>query len=171
MRGPIARLAALILAAAACGGVAVAAPAPRVAIASLAELPTPLPAPYDPAANAAGQVAQAQARAQASGKRLLIDLGGNWCPDCRLLAALMREPEVAAFIDAHYEVAMIDVGRMDRNLDIPARWGVRRLEGVPSVLVIDGAGRLADAGHVEALADARHMTPQALADWLASWTP
>ena len=27
------------------------------------------------------------------------------------------------------------------------------------------------AGHVAALSDARHMNPQALADWLAQWTP
>jgi thiol-disulfide isomerase/thioredoxin len=130
-----------------------------------------LPLPYDPAADAGAQVEAALARARVSGKRVLIDLGGNWCPDCRLLAALMREPEVAAFVDAHYDVEMVDVGRMDRNLDIPARWGVRRLEGVPALLVIDESGRLADAGHVEALADARSMSPQALADWLARWTP
>jgi hypothetical protein len=60
---------------------------------------------------------------------------------------------------------------MNRNLDIPAHWGVRRLTGVPSLLVIDRDDRLLDAGHQEALADARSMSPQALADWLARWTP
>jgi hypothetical protein len=40
------------------------------------------------------------------------------------------------------------------------------------VLVVDPASdRLVDAGHISALSDARHMTPQALADWLAQWTP
>jgi hypothetical protein len=29
---------------------------------------------------------------------------------------------------------------------------------------------LLDAGHIAAIADARIMTPQALADWLAQWT-
>jgi thiol-disulfide isomerase/thioredoxin len=148
-----------------------AAPAPQVGISSLAQLPTPLPYPYDPGADAAAQVAGAEARARARGKLLLIDLGGNWCGDCRLLAAVMRLPEVAAFLDAHYELVSVDVGRMDRNLDIPARWGVRRVEGVPSLLVVDGRGRLVNAGHQEALADARSMSPQALADWLARWTP
>jgi hypothetical protein len=42
---------------------------------------------------------------------------------------------------------------------------------VPSILIVEPDGKtLVDAGHISALADARHMTPQGLADWLAQWT-
>jgi thiol-disulfide isomerase/thioredoxin len=151
-------------------GAAEAAPAPTPSIASLAQLSTPLPYPYDESADADAQVAAAMAKAKASHKLLLIDLGGNWCGDCRVLAAFMRLPEIAAFVDAHYVVVPVDVGRENKNLQIPRHWGVTKLEGVPSLLVIDRHGRLVDAGHIAALADARHMTPQGLADWLAKWT-
>ena len=151
-------------------GPALAAPAPKVSIASLAQLQTPLPSPYDPTADAKADVAAALAKARASHKLLLIDLGGNWCGDCRVLAGVMRLPEVAAFVDAHYVVVTVDVGRIDRNLDIPAHYGVKKVEGVPALLVVDAHGRLKDAGHIAALADARPMTPQALVDWLARWT-
>jgi thiol-disulfide isomerase/thioredoxin len=154
------------------GGSALAAPAPHVTIASFAQLKTPLPFPYDEHADADAAVGKATARALASHKLLLIDLGGNWCGDCRVLAGTMDLPEVRAFVDAHYEVVAVDVGRFDKNLQIPARYGIaQRLEGVPSLLIVDPASdRLIDAGHVAALADARRMTPQALADWLAEWT-
>lgn len=148
-----------------------AAPAPKVAIASLAQLPTPLPYPYNTEANAEAELAAAKARAKSHGRLLLIDLGGNWCADCRLLSALMAQPEVAAFVRAHYEFVTIDIGRYDRNMQIPARYGLPKLDGVPTLLVVDGKGRLVNAGHVFALADARSMPPQALADWLAQWTP
>ena len=153
-------------------GVAQAAPAPRVSIASYAQLATPLPYPYDEAANADAAVARARARALARRKLLLIDLGGNWCGDCRVLAATMALPEVRLFVETHYEVVTVDVGRFDKNLQIPARYGIRnRLEGVPSLLIVDPVhDRLLDGGHVAALADARHMDPQSLADWLAEWT-
>jgi thiol-disulfide isomerase/thioredoxin len=147
-----------------------AAPAPAMAIQSLAQLPTPLPLPYDEAADAKAEVKAALAKARASHRLLLIDLGGNWCPDCRLLAALMRQPELARFVDAHYVVVTVDVGRINRNLDIPARFGIGQVTGVPSLLIVDGAGKLLDKGRTAALADARHMSPQALADWLAQWT-
>ena len=166
---PLAACLAVLLAA----SPALAASPPRVGISSYAELQTPLPYPYDEAANADAAVAAARARAAASHKRLLIDLGGNWCADCRILAATLELPEVRAFVAAHYELVQVDVGRFDKNLQIPARYGIKsRLEGVPSLLVVDPrSDRLINAGHVSALADARHMTPQSLADWLAGWTP
>ncbi|MFZ1989172.1 MAG: thioredoxin family protein [Alphaproteobacteria bacterium] len=146
-------------------------PAPRVGIGALRELPIVERAPYDEKANANAAVDNALGRALKSGKRVMIDLGGNWCGDCIVLANLMRLPEVKSFIDAHYEVAIVDVGRFDKNLQIPGRWGItKRLEGVPSVLIIDPvSGKLLDQGHIAALADARSMTPQSIADWLALW--
>ncbi len=144
-----------------------------MAIASFAELQTPLPYPYDEQANAIAVVAAAKARARAHHKLLLIDLGGNWCGDCRILAATIARPEVKAFVDEHYEMVTVDVGHFDKNLRIPAHYGITsRLEGVPALLVVNPkTDALLDGGHVSALEDARHMTPQALADWLAKWTP
>ena len=145
--------------------------APRMAIASYAQLKTPLPYPYDEAANADKVVAAAKARAKAQHKRLIIDLGGNWCGDCRILAASAERPELKAFIDKHFVMVMVDVGRFDKNLQIPARYGItQRLEGVPALLVVDPVtDKLLNAGKVAELADARHMSPQGLADWFAVW--
>lgn len=167
LAAPVA-VAAILLSAAS----ATAAPAPRVGITSYAQLTTPLPYPYDEKADAVAAVAGARARALAGHKLLLIDLGGNWCPDCRILAGTMALPEVRAFVAAHYEVVTVDVGRFDKNLGVPGRYGVKRLQGVPSLLIVDPqSDQLLDQGQIAALASARDMTPQALADWLARWTP
>ena len=158
---------------------AAAAPAkaPKVSIASFTQLKTPLPYPYDEkgdadAKAASAKVAAAKARAKASGKLLLIDLGGNWCGDCRILAATMDLPEMKTFVDRHYETVEVDVGRMDKNLQIPAKYGItQKLEGVPSLLIVDPkTDKLINAGNTANLSDASHMSPQDLADWLAKWT-
>jgi len=152
---------------------AAAAPPPRVSIADYAQLKTPLPYPYDENADASAALDRALTRARARHKLVLIDLGGNWCGDCRILSATMDLPEVKAFLDRHYEVVSVDVGRFDKNLQIPARYGITtRLEGVPALLVVDPVSgkQLVGRAQVAALADARHMKPQALADWLAQWT-
>ena len=143
-------------------------------ITSFAQLPTPLPYPYQEKADAnaaggGGKNAGADPRkiaAHRSRRQLVSRL-----PDSG--AGTLQQPELKAFIDSHYEVVTVDVGRFDKNLQIPAHYGLtQRLEGVPSLLIVDPrTDRLLDAGHVPALADARHMTPQALADWLAQWTP
>jgi len=110
------------------------------------------------------------ARVNNCGKRVLIDLGGNWCGDCVVLANIMALPQVQPFIAAHYEVVSVDVGRSSKNLQIPARFGVDLRGGVPTVLIVEPDGKtLVDAGHIAALEDARNMTPQGVADWLAQW--
>src|SRR5689334_21186744 len=84
---------------------------PRVHIASMADLPVVEMRPYDEAANADAAVNAALARARKSHKRVLIDLGGNWCTDCIVFANVLRLPEVRSFVARHYETALIDVGR------------------------------------------------------------
>ena len=162
----------LALAAMALAGAATAAPPPRMSISDFAQLRTPLPFPYDEQADANAAVVAARLQARREHKLLLIDLGGNWCGDCRILSATTDLPELKLFVRAHYVVVLVDVGHFDKNLQIPARYGIhQRLEGVPALLIVDPrTDRLLDAGHVAALADARHMSPQALADWLAQWT-
>lgn len=164
-------LSLVLLASIASVGVALAAvPAPKVAIATMADLPVVTRVPYDEMANGDKDVAAAFARARRSGKRVLIDLGGNWCGDCVVLANIMALPEVKSFVAAHYEVVSVDVGRENKNLQIPARFGVDLKGGVPTVLVVEPNGKtLVDAGHIAALEDARHMTPQGIVDWLAQW--
>ena len=148
-----------------------AAPAPHMAETSFEQIAQPLPFPYDEHADGHKQVKAALRRAKAAHKLLLIDLGGNWCPDCRILAGTMRQPDLAPFVAQHYETVMVDVGRYTKNMDIPVSYGAERPAGVPALLIIDPrTGKLLNAGHVTALSDARHMSPQGLADWLAQWT-
>lgn len=168
------RSAALLLAAAltltAIPPAAAAVEAPRVvSVQSLSDLSVP-DQPYDSDADADRDVAAAFAQARAQNKRVLIDLGGNWCADCRILAGIMELPEARQLIDRYFVVVPVDVGRFNRNLQIPARFGItERLAGVPAMLVVGSDGTLLNGGHIFALDDARSMTPQAIVDWLASW--
>jgi thiol:disulfide interchange protein len=147
-----------------------AATAPKPSIASFQQLPVVTMQPYNEAANADAQVAAAFARVQKSHKRVLIDLGGNWCVDCLVLSNFLRLPEMRRFMEAHYEEVLVDVGRFNRNLQIPARFGItKRLEGVPALLIATPDGKLVNGSNVFATADAHNMTPQALADYLAKY--
>ena len=163
--------AAAVLAMAYAASGAMAAPAPRLAVQSLSQL-SDLPYPFDADRDANADVAAAAARAKAEGKLLLIDLGGNWCPDCRILAGIMDLPEMKAFLAAHYVMVSVDVGHLDRNLQIPARYGVaQRLEAAPAVLIVDPkTSALIDKGHILLFDDAQSNAPQAIAGWLAKWT-
>ncbi len=148
-----------------------AAPAPHLSLASYDKLRTPLPYPYDEKADAGRQVEAARQRARKSGKRLLIDFGGNWCPDCRILAGTIEQTELKPFIDRHFEFVAVDIGGKDRgkNQDVAARYDLK-IQGVPALVVVDPrTDKVLNRDQVTALSDARHMSPQGLADYVARW--
>src|SRR3982750_1632721 len=139
-------------------------------IRTMEQLPVVLMQPYNEHANADAAVAAAFDRAKKSHKRVLIDLGGNWCVDCVVLANFVEQPAVKKFVASHYEWVAVDVGRFDRNLQIPARFGLtKRLTGVPTIILATPEGKQVNQNDVFALADARTMTPQAVADYLAKY--
>lgn len=143
-------------------------PPPEVSIRDINDLPMPLPYPYDKSADARTAIDLALARAKHSGKRVLIDLGANWCADCRILSAIMHLPEVEDFIQQHYEYVAVDVGHYDRNMDIPRHYNIDDLV-LPTVVIAESNGRVVNVSDASELADTRHMTPQGIANWLARW--
>ncbi|MBV8656906.1 MAG: thioredoxin family protein [Burkholderiales bacterium] len=141
-------------------------PSPKIGQVELAQ---PLPLPYDVNANAQADVDAALKRAKANGKRVIVDLGGNWCGDCRVFAGILDVPAVKKFVGEHFEVVLVNVGRYDTNLDIPARFGLEKPKAAPTTLIVSSQGKLLNADDLVALKDARSMTPQAVLDWLAHW--
>ena len=128
----------------------------------------PVAAPYDTTADAHAQVAFALQAARATHRRVLLDFGGNWCPDCRMLAGVLDVPAVKAWSEEHFTTVMIDVGRMKKNMDIAAKYGVK-ITAVPTVLVVTPEGDVVNADKAFALSDDRSWSQQAVVDQLAKW--
>ena len=148
--------------------------APRLHLRSLDQLPTPLPFPYqlgsdEVATNAA--VNAAFDRAKRNQTRVLVDLGGNWCGWCRILASVMDLPEARPFIAAHFEVVNVDVtskkGPPDRNIQILRRFNLSQDIAFPWLVVADANGTVLTSSYE--ITDERHQTPQAMMNWLAQW--
>ena len=153
------------------------AAAPALALVLMAAAPppnlpagqaTPVAKPYDTAADAHKQVAGAFEAARATHRRVLLDFGGNWCPDCRMLAGVLAQPAVKSWSEEHFTTVMIDVGRENKNMDIAAKYGVK-ITAVPTVLVVTPDGSVVNADKPFALADARSWSQQAVVDLLAKW--
>ncbi len=115
------------------------------------------PRPFDSSRNAMMDVDAALSAARASGRNVLLVLGGNWCHDSRGLAAKFTQPELAAVLAMGYELVWVDVGHRDRNLDVARRFGVMDLRGTPTVLILspDGALLNRDSVHDWRTADSK----------------
>jgi thiol:disulfide interchange protein len=175
MRSGAIRLSLVVAAAALpAAGAVYAARAPKLQIVSLYQLPTPLPRPYDETATPAEVMARVDAafvRARASGKRVIVDLGANWCSWCRILSATMDLPEARPFIQSNFEVVDVDVssgsGKTDHNLDVVHRFRLKNVSGFPWLIVAEPNGRVLASSYE--VADPWHQTPQKMVNWLARW--
>jgi thiol:disulfide interchange protein len=145
-------------------GAKAADPAPQVHE-TLTNVPQ---APYSETADAHADLALALTRAAATHKYVLLDFGGNWCPDCRITAGVLEMKEVQPWVARNFIVVPVDVGKMNKNLDIALTYDLK-IHAVPTIVILDATGKMLNAGNPTALKDARGMSPQAIVDTLNGW--
>lgn len=126
---------------------------------------------YDEEADAHQQVQAAIVEASKSGKNVVLDFGANWCGDCHALDAQMHESQLASLIAKNYVIVHIDVGRMDKNVDLAKKYGIPLNKGIPALAVLDSHGKLLysqDQGQFE---DARHLGQDSFKQFFEQWKP
>lgn len=100
---------------------------------------------YAVSANAMGDVDTALTRAAASGKRVLVIFGANWCHDSTALAGWLETPRFAALLAERYEPVFVNVGLPQtgdgHNLDVARRFGLAEMKGTPALVVLAADGR------------------------------
>jgi thiol:disulfide interchange protein len=119
--------------------------------------------------SAAADVSAALAAARSSHKRVILDFGGDWCPDCQVLDIYFHQSANADLLAKYFVRVNINIGRMDANKDIAAKYGVP-LNGVPALAVLDGDGKVVYAQNKE-FSDMRHLDSSALTAFLGQWKP
>ncbi|MEO1929399.1 MAG: thioredoxin family protein [Gammaproteobacteria bacterium] len=122
--------------------------------------------PYDETADAHQDIAEAVKLAEKSGKHILLEMGGNWCPDCRTLGAYLVREDIKAWLDDRFIVVPVDVGEWDKNIDIAERYGNPISEGIPALVVLDKNENVVFATLAGELASARNMSGDDLIEWL-----
>lgn len=146
----------------------------RLVLAALAAAALPAFAadlPYPPVDRAHADLAAAQARAAKEKKRVLVDFGGNWCPDCRVLDINLKKPEAAALLEKHYVMVHVNVGEkgITDNFAIAERYGIPLKKGVPALAVLAPDGKVVFAHRNGEFESMRKMDPAAVAEFLAKW--
>ncbi len=126
---------------------------------------------YPAPEQAQADVATALQTAGNTHRRVLLDFGGNWCPDCLALDHFFHDATNAPLLEAGYVLVHVNVGRMDQNLDLAERYEVPLKKGVPALAVLDADGKLLysqKAGEFEAM---RKMQAGAVTEFLNQWQP
>ena len=109
------------------------------------------PEKFDPARDAAGDVAKAVALAKAQDKRVIVDVGGEWCSWCHLLDNFIASnDDVKSLVDSRYVWVKVNYSKENKNEAFLSRWP--KVAGYPHLFVLDADGKLLhsqDTGELE----------------------
>lgn len=107
------------------------------------------PRPYDLSRDAMIDVDAALFAANQRGTKALIVMGANWCHDSRGLAGRLERPEFQTLIENKYELVYVSAGDKPRqnnqNSDVSKRFGVDKIDGTPTVFIVDAEGNVLNA--------------------------
>jgi thioredoxin 1 len=124
---------------------------------------------YPAPAQAKVDLAAALAESAATHKRVIVDFGGNWCPDCHVLDTYFHDSSNKPLLESNFILVHVNIGRMDENLDIAERYQIPLRKGVPALAVLGEHGELLysqKAGEFEAM---RGMQASAVTGFLLRW--
>jgi thiol:disulfide interchange protein len=146
----------------------------RLALASLLSLlPLALTAAplYPEAGRAAADIVAALRQAASEHKRVLVDFGGDWCTDCKILDINFKRPENAGLLKSKYVVVHVNVGDrgIQQNFEIAGRYGIPLKKGVPALAVLDSKGEVVYAQSNGEFESMRSMDPKSVNDFLRRW--
>ena len=100
-----------------------------------------LNAQFDPARDPVADLATAKVEAQRGGKRIVLDVGGEWCSWCHLLDAFVEgNAEIRSFRDANYVWMKVNYSEDNENAAFLSQFP--QIKGYPHLFVLDAQGKL-----------------------------
>jgi thiol:disulfide interchange protein len=99
------------------------------------------PRPYDPSRDPARDLSAAMSEARRDQRRVLLEVGGNWCGWCRELERFVRrDPDVAQAIRCAFVVVRVNVSPENANARFLSAYP--DVPGYPYFFVLDAKGSL-----------------------------
>ena len=126
---------------------------------------------YSATANAHTDIAQAMKTATTAHKHIILDFGGNWCGDCQVLDIYIHQPPNLSLLDDNYVLVHVDIGHIDKNLDLADKYDIPLKRGVPALAVLDEHGRILYSQKNGEFESMRRMDPASVTEFLNQWKP
>ena len=126
---------------------------------------------YPAIASANADIEAALKDAKQSKRRIIVDFGGDWCGDCKVLDINFKKPENEAILKAHFILVHVNVGEkgITENFAVGERFGIPLKKGVPALAVLDSDGKLLYSQKNGEFESMRKMDPQSVNDFLKKW--
>jgi thiol:disulfide interchange protein len=129
------------------------------------------PAPsYDPKRDADTDIQVAVAEARRSGRRVLLEVGGQWCVWCHIMKRFyLDHPDLLALRDKNYVTVSVNFSEENRNQEVLSRYPA--IHGYPHLFVLGSDGKLLHSEGTNGLEEGRSYNLERFTKFLESWAP
>ena len=111
----------------------------------------------------------AEADAAKANKKILLEVGGDWCSWCKTLNKFFADhPDLAKLRDSKFVVMKINMGPTNEN--VPFLSNYPKIPGYPYIFVLDSSGQLLASKDTSSLENhAGNYSADEMKKFFASW--
>ena len=125
---------------------------------------------YDPARNAEQDIRDAVAEAKREGKRVLLEVGGEWCIWCHIMDDFFeKHPDVLALREKNFVMLKINFSEENKNEQVLSRYPT--VKGYPHIFVLDRSGKLLHSQDTGQLEEGKSYNLDKFMTFLKAWSP
>lgn len=125
---------------------------------------------FDPARDPKADLDDAIAKASASNKRIILDVGGEWCGWCVYMDKFFLEnPKLSKLRDDNY--LWIKINMSEENENEPFLSAYPEIQGYPHLLIMDEKGTLLHSQDTSKLETGKGYNLAAFTNFLKKWAP
>jgi thioredoxin-related protein len=123
---------------------------------------------FDPKREPEKDIAAAVVLAKKQNKRIILDIGGEWCPWCHKLDNFfLEQKDVAEFLHKNYVVVKVNYSQENKNEMTISKYGV--VKGYPHLFVLDKDGKLLHSQDTGLLETGDHHDHDKVFEFLKKW--
>lgn len=125
---------------------------------------------FDPTRSASADLANAVTLAQKSGKRIILDVGGEWCIWCVITDKFfIANLDLAKLRDENFIWLKINFSEENKNEEFLAAYP--KVAGYPHLFVLDENGKLLHSQNTAELEKGKSYDLAVYTDFLKKWSP
>jgi thioredoxin-related protein len=126
-------------------------------------------AKFDPSRNAAKDIENAIKEATKTHKRIILDVGGEWCIWCHRLDTLfIKNPDLFKYMNEHFVYLKVNMSPENRNKEVLSKYPP--IPGYPHWFVLDSDGKLLKSESSGEFEEGKGHSPKKVMAFLKEWT-
>ena len=123
---------------------------------------------YDPKRDAARDIDDAVGEAKRTNRRILLEVGGEWCSWCHILDEFFdKHPDLTSLRDKNFVTVKINFSEENPNKEVLSRYGP--INGYPHIFVLASDGTLVRSQDTSVFEEGKGYVLERLTTFLTYW--